>query len=68
MVGDCLDNFSKRLGREDKAQENYGVEMCAYKVGATQIKCILAPYRIVIQYLSIAGFSWQRIREPRLYP
>ena len=34
---------SQRFGQEDKAQENSGVEIFAYKVGATQIKSILAP-------------------------
>ena len=43
MIGDCLDDFSKRLVQEHKAQNNSGVEIFAYKVGATQIKSIFAP-------------------------
>ena len=43
MVGDSLDDFSKRFGWEDIAQNNSGIEIFAYKVGATQIKPILAP-------------------------
>ena len=51
MVGECLDDFSKRLGQEDKAQENSGVEIFAYKAGATQIKSILAPCRMSCLHL-----------------
>ena len=38
-----LTSITKRLGQEDKAQNNSGVKIFAYKVGATQIKSILAP-------------------------
>ena len=35
MVADCLDDFSRRLGQENKAKENSGIEIFAYIVGAT---------------------------------
>ena len=42
MVGDCLDEFSKRLSQEHKAQNNFS-EIFVYKVSATRINYILAP-------------------------
>ena len=41
MVGDCLDDHSMRLSHKNMAQKNYGDEILACEVNATQIKSVL---------------------------
>ena len=49
MVGDCLDDHSMRLCQEDMAQNSSGDEIFACKLGATQVKSVLAPWPISCQ-------------------
>ena len=48
---DCSDDYSIRSRQGDVDQKSSGDEIFACKVGATQIKSVLAPCLIVIELL-----------------